>query len=194
LSSGSIYQAACGKARGALEFIDAFPRQTQSFRAAHRKALLDGVLFEIFFDSKARRRARNKDDCFFPVFDLQKFATFAESFDFIASALMAAGGDYYTVPAKNHPVSVSVRTTTINDMPLVDSIYLGSIDILRGEEDGKADVSGIRKIAVDPRQFERDIAKQLIVSRHLLTVSYSPPAAASTEYLRIRCDWTVCKP
>jgi hypothetical protein len=52
----NIYQAACGGARVALPFLTNFMNMTSGFSKPDRKAILDGMLFEIFFDPKGELR------------------------------------------------------------------------------------------------------------------------------------------
>ncbi len=45
----NLYQAACGGSNAALSFIEEFPSKTRGLVEAKRRALLDGMLFEVFF-------------------------------------------------------------------------------------------------------------------------------------------------
>jgi Caspase domain len=56
----NIYQAACGNAHDAQQFLINFMSVTSSFEKAKRKAILDGMLFEIFFNSKGELRKEIK--------------------------------------------------------------------------------------------------------------------------------------
>jgi hypothetical protein len=49
----NIYQAACGRATAACRFVESFVTTTSSFPDTKRKAILDGMLFEIFFGPEA---------------------------------------------------------------------------------------------------------------------------------------------
>ncbi|MDY6949112.1 MAG: caspase family protein, partial [Pseudomonadota bacterium] len=85
----NIYQSTCGGSNSAATYLRDFSTKTSGIDAARRKALLDGVLFEVFFDSGAQFRARPKvwygDD----VLALQQFAELSASFDFIAECLVS---------------------------------------------------------------------------------------------------------
>lgn len=90
----NIYQSASGSARKAISFITDFMSRTRGWDKSKRKAVLDGMLFEVFFDSKGKLRRRIKNDYFDELFNLQRHSELADSFQFIAEALTAAGGSF----------------------------------------------------------------------------------------------------
>jgi hypothetical protein len=89
-----LCQAANGGARGSEAFIWDFPNRTSGTKLEKIRLLLDGMLFEIFFDSKAELRESIKANMFDDVFELQKVPQFKDSFDFIGDALIAAHGNF----------------------------------------------------------------------------------------------------
>ena len=111
----NIYQAACGGAHGSLEFLRKFMTVTRGYTGDKRKSILDGVLFEIFFDKDGKPRKLLKRQHLDEVFELQKYEELKPSFDFIADALTANGGDFYTVPGKGHELAVTVSTKKKKD-------------------------------------------------------------------------------
>ena len=84
----NIYQAACGGANGAISYLNAFMANTDGFNKQRRKALMDGMLFEIFFDSKGNIRAQPKNRYFEEVFQLQQHKELSDSFAFISECLL----------------------------------------------------------------------------------------------------------
>jgi hypothetical protein len=66
----NVYQAACGGSNDATDWVDNFLERTADFPSDRRKALLDGALFEIFFDSHASLRPEIKGNLFDQVFGL----------------------------------------------------------------------------------------------------------------------------
>jgi hypothetical protein len=67
-----------------------------------RKSIVDGMLFEIFFDKDGKLRKRIKTRYLDEIFELQQYEELKPSFDFIADALTATGGDFHAVPGKGH--------------------------------------------------------------------------------------------
>ena len=82
----NIYQAACGGARRAHRFIGEYSAIASRLPTDKSRALLDGMLFEVFFNSKGELRQKMKNDCFEKLFDLQQYPSLSESFNFISSA------------------------------------------------------------------------------------------------------------
>jgi hypothetical protein len=106
----NIYQAACGSANEATRFVRDFMTSTRGFELEKRKAILDGMLFEMFFDADGMLRKSIKGQFFDELFDLQRHRDLKGSFDFIAEALIAAGGNFFAVPGKGHDLAVTVST------------------------------------------------------------------------------------
>lgn len=53
----NIYQTACGGANTARAFVSDFSDKTAALATPQRKAILDGMLYEVFFDSEGQHRA-----------------------------------------------------------------------------------------------------------------------------------------
>lgn len=189
----NIYQAACGSSRGALAFIDEFLTKTRKFDKK-RKALLDGILFEIFFDSNGKLRQSIKADCFDEVFDLQRHAELSDSFEFIAESLVAAGGSFYAVPGKSHTLAVGVKAKLKKKEFHVEAVYIGGENVLRGEEESWDKISEVEIfINSTPELFNKRLSEELVAPTRLLNITYSPAAAGQTSRLRLPAGWTVRK-
>ena len=78
---------------------------TQGIDTEKRKALLDGMLFEIFFNPEAELRAKPKRRCLSEVFELQRYAELSESFEFIAECLVSHADRFHAIPGKGHVVA-----------------------------------------------------------------------------------------
>jgi hypothetical protein len=85
----NIYQAACGSVNAVVAFITNFFNATRGYHAAKRKAILDGMLFEVFFNPQGKLRDKIKTGCFNELFEIQRHPQFKGSFEFIAEALTA---------------------------------------------------------------------------------------------------------
>jgi hypothetical protein len=184
----NIYQAADGGSDNARAFINDFMSTTSSYPEGKRKAILDGMLFEIFFDKDGQRRDGIKGRYFDEVFKLQQYEEVKNSFDFIAESLTATGGDFYAVPGKGHDVSVTVATKKTKDGNIVKSIYIGGVDVLRIQDEwaeGDPTYCGI-----DPDRLSNQLSQELVVPARLLKVTYTP---ADADDLLIARGWTVRK-
>ncbi|WP_315860782.1 caspase family protein [Rhizobium leguminosarum] len=187
----NIYQAACGSSSSAIDFIVTFVEKTRGVKAEKKKALLDGILFEIFFDSKGARRPEIKGQRFNDVFELQRHRSLATSFEFIANSLSAVGGDYYAVPGKGHSVDVTIATKRQGASTVVDAVYLGAKDILRVVEDEFTSADDTTNIRAE--RFIEKLSQQLQVPKRLLTITYAPLAAAQADKFQVPAGFTVAK-
>lgn len=187
----NIYQAACGDADGAAEFVRNFMNATSGYPDDKRKAILDGMLFEIFFNKDGKPRRRVKRECFEEVFDLQQYEELKESFEFIAEALTATGGDFYAVPGKGHELAVTVSTQKMKHGFVVDAIYIAGANVLRIEGEGAA--KELLYAYTDPDDLSDRLRDQLFLPARLLKISFTPKEAKSADELLIPRHWTVRK-
>ena len=173
----NVYQAACGGSNGARGYIDGFVDRTQGMDEMKRKAILDGMLFEVFFDPLARLRTQFKFGSFQSVFALQTVKELAPSFDFIAECLLPDIGRFHALPGKKHAAVVDVKTKpgTLPGQHIVEGIYFGGSNILWLEDLDYAPEPG----ETPPREklsvtsFEEKLAEQMVVPTHLLNVKYA---------------------
>lgn len=190
----NIYQAAHGGARAAETYIKDFVDKTSGMKPDKIRPLLDGMLFEIFFDSKGELRETIKANVFDDVFELQKFRQFKESFDFIAETLIGAHGDFYVVPGKGQTLSVSVVTEKEKRGRRITGVFIDTVNVftLRDPEYAEDDDGPPLTRAVTCEDFEGKLAKELVVPGRLLQVRYTPPLQ-SGETLRYPYGWGVAK-
>ncbi|TCH97715.1 caspase family protein [Roseococcus sp. SYP-B2431] len=191
----NIYQAACGGSNSARIFVLSFMDETSGYPDEKRKALLDGMLFEIFFDPKAKLRSKIKSNLFNELFDLQKYASLKESFEFIAEALIASDGEFYALPGRDHELAVTVGTTKVKDAYRVDAIYVDGINVFRAEDEewtvgGEEQKVYGRKSAAD---LKEQLSQELVVPMRSLKLTYTPASAVKGE-LQVPFGYTVRKP
>jgi hypothetical protein len=129
----ALYSAADGTSKGAEAWIGNFVAKTGGVHVDQRKALLDGMLFEIFFNADGVLRATPKGKCADAAFDLSRYPDFRPSFEFIADLLVGTGRRFHAFP--NFDVDVAVDVTTQLEagatIPAVTGIVVGGRDILQ---------------------------------------------------------------
>jgi hypothetical protein len=191
----NIYQAASGGSRAAEEFIRDFVKKTAEMEPNTIGALLDGMLFEIFFDSKGELRANIKGNMFDDVFELQQFKQFKKSFDFIAQTLMATHARFFTVPGKGQTLSVSVATKDDKKGKLITGIFIDAVNVFQVLDEEYAEEEGKPAMArtVSKEGFEAQLVKDLVVPQRLLEVRYTPKLERD-DVLRYPYGWGVMKP
>lgn len=180
----NIYQAACGGAHIASHFIDNFVEKTNGFSAAKRKSLLDGMLFEVFFDSKAQPRNKIKGGAFNELFALERVKTLRDSFDFISETLLASRSEFYVLPGRGHELAVTVATRKVKDVYRVKAVYIDGVDILRPEDDisdpgDEGPLFFIRRSADELREY---LSAELVVPTRLLKLVFTPVKAATGDF------------
>ncbi len=190
----NIYQAACGGANASIAFVNNFITTSSGFDREKRKALLDGMLFEIFFTSKGELREKIKGGYFDEVFELQRHSEFKKSFDFIGDALTAARGDFYALPGGNRELAVTVATKKLKDGYRVEGVFLDGADVLRPQDD-EWDVPVAERMyeRTEPDEMARRLSEELVVPSRSLKVTFTPAAAAKSDEVRFPMGWTVRK-
>ncbi|KQX04895.1 hypothetical protein ASD01_13040 [Ensifer sp. Root423] len=188
----NLYQAANGGARSAESFIKGFAEKTSGTRPEKIRALLDGILFEIFFDSHGHLRQTIKGNMFDEAFDLQAYSQYKPSFDFISDVLIAANGRFHAVPGKGHTVAASITTTPHERGLRITGVFIDTINVLTLLDPDFEAVEGdsiiVRRLTRDA--FERELSNQLIVPRRLLKVDFDAPPKAG-ETLAVPIGWGV---
>ena len=174
--------------------MSSFADLTADFPADKRKAILDGMLFEIFFDPDAKLRPDIKGRYFNEMFELQKHASVRGSFELISEALVAARGDLNAVPGKIHGLAMTVGTKKVKDAYRVESIYVDGADVLRCDDEEFADDDPAARTYSrrKPAQFEEQLSQELLIPKRLLTVTYTPRQAGS-ESLQVPYGYTARK-
>lgn len=190
----NIYQAACGNAGSACMFIDDFEQTTSQYPPEKRKALLDGMLIEIFFNSDGEFRERIKSQQFSQVFSLQRHPKFKDSFNFIAETLISAGSAFYAVPGKGHELAVTVNINVENNEATVASIYVDGSDVLRIQEDSWDFEDGKRHYTrMNLQRFEDRIISETMVPEDKLKLSFTPALPAAIKSFYLPTGWTIKK-
>jgi hypothetical protein len=172
----NIYQAACGTANAAMSFVKSFMDRTDGLEAEPRKALLDGMLFEIFFGPDGQLREYPKTACFNDVFDLQGYKELKSSFDFIASCLAPAAERFYAIPGSGHAVvaDVTVDPEDLEAENPVTAVYVDGRDVLRDADD--IVIRRNWQDRMDADELAAELSVQMLVPRRLLTVTVNPQA------------------
>ena len=193
----NIYQAACGGSHSAMAYLRDFASRSSGIKEPKRKALLDGMLFEVFFDPNAQLRKQFKLRQFEPLFALQRHKDLLPSFDFIAECLLPAAARFYSIPGKRHEVAVDVEThaSAKAGHHVLDSVHCDGKNVLWLEDEDYAPEPGekpMRKmLTLD--EFQQQLAEQMLVAPHLLKVNYVSFETKGRETLAFPMGWTTCK-
>lgn len=193
----NLYQAACGASRGAMGYLREFASRSNGIQEEKRKALLDGMLFEVFFDPDANLRHAFKLGRFSELFELQRHKEFQPSFDFIAECLLPESGRFHSIPGKGHEVVIDVVTKPAPDgnACILESVHCGGADVLWLEdEDYSVGLDGKpMRERLSIAKFEQRMVEQLVVPKHLLNIKYPSKGARAFPQIIFPLGWTVRK-
>jgi hypothetical protein len=190
----NIYQAACGGSRSAHNFLGDYHAIASTLPTNKSRAILDGMLFEVFFNSKGELRQKMKDDCFEELFALQQFAALSESFKFISECLIPYSYRFHLLPGRNREVSVDVVTRQKGSDVYIEGVLLGGANILwvKDFDDEAVDLDEEKYLtrAILRRDWESELAHALSLPARLLKVSY-PKRSDVPKKLLLPYNWTV---
>ena len=127
----NIYQAACGRASEAMTYLENFQNNLSSLDKPIAFHLLNGVLFEIYFDAKGERRVRHKSEMIDPVFQVEDSDYYKASFEYIKQALKPFYNNLFYIPSSLQSVSVDVSCKKYeNELMAINAIYFEGDNIL----------------------------------------------------------------
>jgi hypothetical protein len=172
----NIYQSACGSAKDLSSYISLFREKTTDVHPKTRKALLDGMIFEIFFNHKGQIRVSFKTSKFNNVFEFQKYSEFNDSFTFISDVLSTYQSRFYAIPGKSREVSIDV-STKVNDKGeyKVLGVHFSGHNILRPDENVSLydeEIGGIAYEGIRGSALEHRISEELLIPSHKLKITY----------------------
>ncbi|MGD9162617.1 MAG: caspase family protein [Desulfobacteraceae bacterium] len=130
----NVYQAACGKARNAVSFMDSLQHNLNRFDESFYFHFLNGMLFEIYFDSEGSFRTETKADMIDIIFQLEESEQFKESFKFIQYALKPFFKNLFYIPSSHRGISVDVSCVNFeDDNKAIDGIFYEGDNVLYDE-------------------------------------------------------------
>lgn len=190
----NIYQAACGNSHEAVAYISEFMERTVGVPESKRKAILDGILFEIFFDKRGELRQTTKGGRFSAVFALQVHTLLKDSFAFIAECLLPYSSRFYAIPGKPHRITVDVAVIDLDSGFTVESVCVSGRNILEPEDEDWVDDDGkpIKYKKITHEALVKRLEEEMLVPAHLLNVTYSK-TVKPTEQVRMPQGWSTSK-
>jgi len=190
----NIYQAACGDAEYSRIYIENLADRLRSYQEDTAFHILNGMLYEIYFDSSGSFREKKKagklDDVFLLDGDDDEFKA---SFEFIRSSLGAYEEQLFYVPSSGRPILVDIlMRKSLDDSLAVENVQVEGRSILYSS-DGTGTFAGASADSLCSRtreQFEQDLLSKLAVPARLCTITYSQDVAAK-ERIGVPWDYVV---
>lgn len=174
----NILQAADGCSNSAGFFIQNFMSRMAGVSDEKRKAVLDGMLFEIFFSAHGERRADHKVRCYSDVFELQAFPALESSFEFIAGCLVGEADRFFLLPGKAHGVSIDVTLSNDGEFA-VEDVYVEGRSVLQPDDPSYLVEKRMYR-GRSQASFEESLANEMLVPLRLTKFTYSTPVPAGT--------------
>lgn len=183
----NIYQTACGGSTSADSLMSSLDSWLATFNREVAFHVLNGMLYEIYFDRIGRYRITKKTDKLDAVFALEENSHFAPSFDFISQALLPYQKDLFYVPGRNRNLVLDISVgETVDNKGLVRGVILDGQDILY-DNDGvtlvanAAPYDDLRTNSMS--EFQEELRTDMVVPRSRFVVTYCPQLAAGTKLL-----------
>ena len=187
----NIYQAACGSCFDCQYFIDHFTRY-HYIPIEAKSHLLNGMVFEIYYDSQGNLRRNFKAGYYDNVVKIVESETYYSSCEFISTRLLNEDNKPFYIPGQNDKIRVKVVTTLIDDVIAVDDIIFKGKSIFFNPYDGEKPVVedyGYEKTRV---AFEADLRKKMVVMPGYLKVDYEGENVDPRTKLRLPlCGYNV---
>lgn len=129
----NIYQTACGGENKAQSFMEDLVNYIKKFITNKENHVLNGILFEIFFDSKGNIRKSLKDNYLFEVFELADI--YSNSFEFINYYLSKYSKCFlYLPPKKINKITFEIITNTEKGKKAIQQISVKEKSLLKEKE------------------------------------------------------------
>ncbi|MCR4745645.1 MAG: caspase family protein [Lachnospiraceae bacterium] len=190
----NIYQAACGKCFDCQRFITNYAAYSY-IPAATKVHILNGMVFEIYYDSSARLRRNFKNEFSVEVLSLVETTEFYGCCEFINSKLTKESEDnIYYLPGQNEKVDVKVVIEKTED-------ELGVSDIIIGEKSHFYLYSTGKKVKLSEYGqncrkdlFEFDLLHKMAVPSGYLNIIYQGHSVKDDDMLLLPFNGYTLRP
>ena len=172
----NILQAADGSSGSAFNFINEFEEKTRGWPEAQTRAIFDGMLFEVFFDSEGLPRKYLKSDF------LDELVEYREenkaTFDFIAKCQEEAGMDPIVPINQDRSVSVAIKIRQDDDRDIIDGIWIDGKDWMTSSK-----AEDIRIIRRPYRSASPDVLRVILANLFGVSSSQCPAPYLCTSLI-----------
>jgi hypothetical protein len=182
----NIYQCACGSERKALAILSNLREELARIPADAAAHLLNGMLFEVYFDKAGEFRVDNlKGRCLAKLLKLQTVRKFESSISFIRRALQPYKAHLPFLPSTTPEVVMFDLTVKSSDPPLVKSLTLKGQELLIRVKDEHNFHNYLWKLSFVKftiRQLKEQLAEAWSIPLEQLEINSSQKIDPDTEY------------
>lgn len=172
----NLYQTACGGSRTADSYFANLRDKLRLLDDEVAFHILNGMLYEIYFDSHGRFRSKKKTERMDEVLSLEESGQFAKSFDFIRQALAQYENYLFYTPGSARDVIVDiVNTEEADDKSTIESVSVEGQDVFYAA-DGETLVSNAEipfHYTETVEQFESGLASAMATPGSHLKLTYT---------------------
>jgi hypothetical protein len=172
----NLYQSACGGSAAAITVLSGISSFLSGFEYEAAFHILNGALYEIYFDSRGRLRKDKKVQKAEMLFSLEDEEDYARSFEFIRQALLPHQKHLFYLPGICRDVIIDVvLKPVLSDTAAVVGIMIEGQDTFYAD-DGVTLVSGTSNLDLrsrNIRQFEREVLDQMVLPEKRFQISYT---------------------
>lgn len=111
----NIYQSACGGSNIAAIYVQNISSRLAEYRARISFHIVNGMLFEVYFDSNGNFRSQAKYGMFNELMQLENVSEYRDSFSFIHGKLLDYMHLIFYMPGLKRDVVVNISTTQNED-------------------------------------------------------------------------------
>ncbi|MGR6858935.1 caspase family protein [Aliivibrio salmonicida] len=181
----NIYQAACGDSGSSISYINDFHSKHAGIDISKKISLLEGMLFEMFFNSQGEFRYIFKSTMFNQVFALDIYSEYKPAFEFISEILLPFSSYFYLIPGKAiDDVSIELVVENVaNGSILIKEVHFDGENILEGEP-GWEKYSFDGEIAYDSMRYEsfvEKISKDMMIPERYISLHASEVINSSSK-------------
>ncbi|MBR0162975.1 MAG: caspase family protein [Oscillospiraceae bacterium] len=178
----NIYQSACGNSYACQRFISRFANNSSIPQAA-KLHILNGMAYEIYFDSENNLRSDFKSDYYSPVISCLEQAQFYANREFLASFLCKVEQRPIYIPGQNEIMDLNIKGQNESDRYRVLDIYYQGKPILF-EKGGSEKLTGKEYSCEVPcNEFEQRIASILAAPLDCVRFQYDAPVRQESTLL-----------
>lgn len=184
----NIYQAACGNAQKAMDFILNLDSRLRAFPEPASKYVLAGIVYEIYFNGQGELRQTPKAGAFAKPLALVAKEDHEDVRGFIRSKLEAAGANLFFTPGDERQCLVVVRTEPVaqpddtEEKRILSSITLDGHEILVDALPGGDELFVRYRLSYRAKDILEDIAISLSIPDWALSLELDPQVKADARF------------
>lgn len=194
----NIYQAACGNAQRAMDFLSNLESRLGWFPESAANYLLAGIVYEIYFDSNGNLRESPKAGYLAKPLALLAKNQHPEVCEFISTKLKEAGAELYFFPGQNQkrtvkvqsePVDIEEETLDAGNKRKLISITVDGQEILDNQPPDEDRWLTRYRVSYSAPDILEDISTTLSIPRWALTLELEPMVDASVRFILPEHCW-----